>query len=325
MSFHGRNFSLKYHPLGRTGIDVPEIAFGAASLGSIYFDVSQDEANKAVAVALENGINYFDVAPYYGMTTAETALGAALKAMDRNTFHIATKIGRYGDAEWDFSADATRRSIEASLKRLGTDYIDVIQCHDIEYGDRQQLVHEALPTLRKLKEEGVVRNIGITGYLLDVLESVAKEQQVDTVMAYCTYTLQDRRLGPVAKRLSEAGIGVLNASPLGMGLLTQRGAPDWHPGNEKVIELANAAARLCKARGSDISELAIKFALSTAREFDIATTVIGTARAENVMRNISWAGEVIDPDLLEDVEAVLEPVIGAGWDVLPGSGGKAGK
>ncbi|WP_176086786.1 aldo/keto reductase [Martelella sp. HB161492] len=316
---------MKYHPLGRTGIDVPELAFGAASLGSIYFKVSQDEASEAVAVALDNGINYFDVAPYYGMTTAETALGKALEAKDRSTFHIATKIGRYGDKDWDFSADATKRSIEASLKRLGTDYIDVIQCHDIECGDLQQLVDEALPTLRALKEQGIVKNIGITGYLLDVMERIAIEQQVDTVMTYCTYTLQDRRLGPVARRLSEAGIGVLNASPLGMGLLTERGAPDWHPGNEKVIELANAAARYCKAMGSDISELAIKFALSTAGEFDIATTVVGTARAENVMRNIRWAGEEIDPQLLKAVEAILEPVIGAGWDVLPGNGGKAGK
>lgn len=316
---------MKYHPLGRTGIEVPELAFGAASLGSIYFDVSQDEANGAVAVALENGINYFDVAPYYGMTTAETALGKALSGLDRSTFHIATKVGRYGDSDWDFSADATRRSIEASLKRLGTDYIDVIQCHDIEYGDRRQLLEEALPTLRRLKEEGVVRNIGITGYLLDVVEEIALEQEVDTVMAYCTYTLQDRRLGPVARRLSEAGIGVLNASPLGMGLLTERGAPDWHPGNERVIELANAAARYCKAMGSDISELAIKFALSTARDFEIATTVVGTARAANVLRNIEWANEEIDPQVLKAVEAILEPVIGAGWDVLPGSGGKAGK
>ncbi|SKA24051.1 L-galactose dehydrogenase [Consotaella salsifontis] len=312
-------------PLGETGIQVPALSFGAASLGSVYHPVSQDEANAAVEAALGCGLDYFDVAPYYGLTTAEAALGKALSGVRRESYHLATKVGRYGDKDWDFSADATRRSVEASLKRLGVDVIDVIQCHDIECGDRRQLVAECLPALRRLREEGVVRFIGITGYELDVIETVAIAEKVDTVMTYCTYTLQDRRLAPVARRLAAAGIGVLNASPLGMGLLTNRGAPDWHPGNERVIELANAAARLCRAAGGDISDLAMRFALSTAHESDIATTVVGTANAGNVRANAARVGHAPDPQLMKAVEAVLEPVMNAGWDVLPGNGGKAGR
>ena len=171
---------MKRHDLGRTGIRVPALAMGAASLGSIYHPVSQDEADATVAAALECELNYFDVAPYYGLTTAETALGKALKGFDRKSYTLATKIGRYGDQDWDFSADATKRSIEASLGRLGTDHIDVIQCHDIEYGNMDQLRNEALPTLRKLKEEGVVRFVGITGYRLDIIEKVALEEKIDT-------------------------------------------------------------------------------------------------------------------------------------------------
>lgn len=315
---------MKRYPLGKTGIDVPVLTMGAASLGSIYRPVSQADADATVATALELGIDYFDVAPYYGLTTAETALGKALAGFDRAGYHLATKVGRYGDKDWDFSADATRRSIEASLKRLGTDYVDVIQCHDIEYGDLKQLRDEALPALRRLREEGVVRNIGITGYLLSVIEEIAIAENVDTVMAYCTYTLQDRRLAPVAGRLAAAGIGVLNASPLGMGLLTTRGAPSWHPGNERVLELVAAAARLCTASGTDISELAMRFALATGPEHGIATTVVGTASAANLRENAAWADREPDPALLAAVESVLAPVIGAGWDVLPGNGGKAG-
>jgi len=315
---------MRRHDLGRTGIEVPALAMGAASLGSIYHPVSQDEADATVATALECDLNYFDVAPYYGLTTAETALGKALKGFDRQSYTLATKIGRYGDQDWDFSADATKRSIEASLGRLGTDHIDVIQCHDIEYGDLAQLRNEALPTLRRLKEEGVVRFIGVTGYRLDVVEKIAVEEQVDTVMAYCTYTLQDRRLAPVAKRLAAAGIGVLNASPLGMGLLTTRGAPSWHPGNERVFELVAAAARLCTLAGTDISELAMRFALTTGHEHGIATTVVGTANARNVRENARWADSEPDATLLKQVEAILAPVMDAGWDVLPGNGGKAG-
>ncbi len=316
---------MKRYPLGKTGIDIPALSFGAASLGSIYAPVSQDQANEAVATALENAVDYFDVAPYYGLTRAETALGKALKGVDRKSFYIATKVGRFGDQDWDFSSDAVKRSIDESMGRLGVDSIDVIQCHDIEYGDRKQIIDEALPTLRDLKAQGIVKNIGITGYLLDVLETVALEQQVDTVMSYCCYTLQDRRLAALARKLEKAGIGVLNASPLGMGLLTRRGAPDWHPGNERVIELANAAARLCEARGGDISLLAMTFALATAGENGIATTVVGTSRAGNLLRNIECEKSALDRSLLKDVEAILAPVMDAGWDVLPGSGGKAGK
>jgi aryl-alcohol dehydrogenase-like predicted oxidoreductase len=154
---------MKTVALGRTGIQVPVLAMGAASLGSIYHPVSQQQANDTVATALEHGVNYFDVAPYYGLTKAETALGGALKGVPRASYTLATKVGRYGDSQWDFSREATLRSSDESLARLGTDYIDVIQCHDIEYGDLHQLVEEALPTLRELQQNGVVRHVGITG------------------------------------------------------------------------------------------------------------------------------------------------------------------
>lgn len=316
---------MKRHPLGRTGIEVPALSMGAAALGSVYNPVSQDDADAAIAAALELGIDYFDVAPYYGMTTAETALGKALAPFDRSSYHLATKIGRYGDKEWDFSADATKRSVEASLKRLGTDHIDVIQCHDIECGDVGQMRAEALPALRRLREEGVVGHIGITGYDLKLVETVAIEERVDTVMTYCLYTLQDRRLAPVAERLAAAGIGVLNASPLGMGLLTQAGAPWWHPGNERVHELTKAAARLCAAAGTDLSAVAIAFAVATGAAHGISTTVAGASNPAEVRNGVHWAENPPDPALLAQIEAILEPVIGAGWDVLPGNGGKAGR
>ncbi|BBQ84696.1 MULTISPECIES: aldo/keto reductase [Enterobacteriaceae] len=311
--------------LGKTGIQVPVLSMGAASLGSIYHPVSQQQANETVETALAHGVNYFDVAPYYGLTKAETALGAALKGVPRKHYTLATKVGRYGDSQWNFSREATLRSIDESLSRLGTDHIDVIQCHDIEYGDLSQLIDEALPTLRALQQDGVVGHVGITGYTLDLLERIATEQQVDTVMAYCTWTLQDRRLGDVARRLNQAGIGVLNASPLAMGLLTRDGAPQWHPAHTDVQRVCRAVTALCDRNGVNIAQAALQFALTTAAQNGIATTVIGTASAENMLDNIRWSTQPLDPELMGKIDALMAPVLNIGWDMLPGNGGKAQK
>lgn len=316
---------MKTVALGRTGIQVPVLAMGAASLGSIYHPVSQQQADDTVAAALVHGVNYFDVAPYYGLTKAETALGIALKGKERKSYTLATKVGRYGDSQWDFSREATLRSVDESLARLGTDYIDIIQCHDVEYGDLRQVVEEALPTLRELQKSGVVRHVGITGYDLVLLEKLAIEQKVDTVMAYCTWTLQDRRLGAVARRLNQAGIGVLNASPLSMGLLTRSGAPAWHPAHQEVQNACRAVSDLCDREGPPISQVALQFALTTAAEQGIASTVIGTASQENMLDNVRWSDQPLDGVLLEKIDALLAPVLNLGWDVLPGNGGKAQK
>jgi L-galactose dehydrogenase len=236
-----------------------------------------------------------------------------------------TKVGRYGDKDWDFSRDATLRSLDASLARLGVDHIDVLQCHDIEHGDRRQLLDEALPTLRTLKSEGVIGRIGVTGYDLSLLEDVAVEQQVDTVMAYCTYTLQDRRLAGTARRLNAARISVFNASPLGMGLLTAKGPPDWHPAHPAVRQAAAEAAKACAALGADLSVVALQFAFQTAARIGVASTVVGMSKASNLTRNIEAMTAPMDPAILAAVEAALASVRDIGWDVLPGDGGKAGR
>jgi L-galactose dehydrogenase len=306
------------------GAPVSPLALGGASLGGVYHAVSQAQADAVVAAALEAGVNLIDVAPYYGLTRAETALGVALRGVDRASYVLMTKIGRYGDKVWDFSREATLRSLDESLARLDVDRIDVLQCHDIEHGDRRQLLDEALPTLRELKAQGVIGHVGITGYDLVLLEEVAVAERVDTVMAYCTYTLQDRRLGPVSQRLAAHGVTVFNASPLGMGLLTAGGPPDWHPAHESVQAAAAEAARRCAALGADLSFTALQFAFQTAADAEIASTVVGMSKPENLRQNVAALTTPLDPAVLAAVEDALAPVLDIGWDILPGSGGKAG-
>ena len=315
---------MQTNTLDKDDVAVSVLALGGASLGGVYQDVSQAEADAVVAASLAAGVNLIDVAPYYGMTRAETALGAALKGTPRDAFVLMTKIGRYGDKDWDFSRDATLRSLDESRARLGVDYIDVLQCHDIEHGDKRQLLDQALPLMRELKAQGVIGRVGITGYDLRLLEEVALSQGVDTVMAYCTYTLQDQRLAASARRLNAAGISVFNASPLGMGLLTDQGPPDWHPGHASVHAAAAEAARLCREHGTDLSRVALQFALQTAVDNGIVSTVVGMSKPSNLVRNIEALTAPIDPEILAAAEAVLAPVLDKGWDVLPGHGGKAG-
>jgi L-galactose dehydrogenase len=304
--------------LGRDGPVISSLALGGAPLGGVYSPyspISQAEADATVGAALEAGINLIDVAPFYGRTRAETALGHALSGVERDRFVLMTKVGRYGGDEWDFSRDRVLRELDASLGRLGVARVDVLQCHDIEYGNRAQLLDQALPTLRELKDQGVTGRIGVTGYDLALLESVAVSEAVDTVMAYCTFTLQDRRLGAVATRLSKAGVTVFNASPLGMGLLTETGPPDWHPALPAVKAAAADAVRVCRDAGADIAAVALSFALKEAKEHGIASTVIGMASVRHVQRNLQAVAEPPDPAGLAAAEAALASVRDLGFDV----------
>ncbi|WP_432093423.1 aldo/keto reductase [Streptomyces sp. bgisy100] len=301
---------MRYNRLGRTALTVSELSFGAAPLGSVYGAFAEQDGIDAVHTALDLGINFFDVAPYYGATTAESALGRALRGVDRDSYLLATKVGRYGAADFDFGAERVKGSVTESLDRLGTDHLDLIQCHDIEFGSLDRIVEETLPALRELQQAGLVRYVGITGYPLPVLGYVAARTPVDSVLSYCRHTLHDRRLAGWKHRFATYGTGVINASPLAMGALTARGAPDWHPGSAELRERCAAAAELCGAAGVDLAKLALQFSVSTTHA---ATTLVGTHDPDDVRRNVAWLAEPMDRELLIRVEACLEPVRDRGW------------
>ncbi|MFC9125510.1 aldo/keto reductase [Streptomyces sp. NPDC057099] len=308
---------MRYHRLGHTDLTVSELAFGAAPLGSMFGVFAEQDGVDAVRTALDAGVNLFDVAPYYGATTAETALGDALRGVDRDTYLLATKVGRYGLADFDFSAQRVRRSVTESLRRLGTDHLDLIQCHDIEFGSPAQIVAETIPALRALQTEGLVRHVGITGYPLPMLAHVAARARVDTVLSYCQYTLQDRRLARWEEYFTACGAGVVNAAPLAMGALTRQGAPDWHPGSFALHARCAEAADLCEALGGDLAKLALQFSVTAT---PAATTVVGTSSPDEVRRNVAWLAEPIDRELLRAVETCLEPVRDRGWSSGRGAG-----
>lgn len=301
---------MRHRTLGTAGPEVSELGFGASPLGAVYGAFAEPDGIDAVHTALDLGISFFDVAPYYGATLAETVLGKALRGVERSGYVLATKVGRYGDDAFDFTAARVKSSVHESLKRLGTDHLDLVQCHDIEFGDLDQVVHETLPALRELQEAGLVRSVGVTGYPLGALQHVAALTPVDTVMSYCQYTLQDRRLARRSPVFDRAGTAVINASPLAMGALTGRGPAAWHPAPAPVLERCAAAAVLCRSRGADIARLAVQFAVSTG---GFACTVVGTSSARQVRRLVEWTAQPLDEELLRAVEDCLAPVLDRGW------------
>ena len=163
---------MEYRTLGKTGLKVSALSFGASSLGGVFKPVDESVAIRTVRTALDCGINFIDVSPFYGYTKAEEVLGKALKGIPRDRYYLATKVGRYGDADFDFSAKRSAESVEESLRRLGVNYVDTIQAHDNEYGDLNQVVRETIPALRQMQKQGKARFVGITGYPLKIFRTI---------------------------------------------------------------------------------------------------------------------------------------------------------
>jgi L-galactose dehydrogenase len=302
---------MKYRLLGKTGLEVSRLGFGASSLGSVFRRTDDAEGIRAVHAALDAGINLIDVSPYYGATKAETVLGQAIAQTSRDRFYLSTKAGRYGENAFDFSAARIESSLEESLRRLNTDYVDMLFLHDIEFVEPDIIVGEAIPALQRLKKEGKIRFAGICGLPLALFEQMLPQADVDVIISYCHYSLNDTSLLGLLPLLKERGVGLVNASPISMGLLSTRGTPDWHPASAELKETCLRAARLVEERGEDIAKLAIQF--STAEE-RIPTTLVSTANPANIARNAAWTDEPMDPELLSEVLDVLKPVHNETWN-----------
>ena len=301
---------MQYRFLGTTELEVSVVGFGASPLGDVYGATGPEEGKRAVHLAIDEGINFFDVSPYYGQSLAEHRLGAALEGR-RNQVVLATKCGRYGSNEFDFSARRVFASVDESLHRLRTDYVDLLFAHDVEFGDVKQIVDETIPAMRRLQEQGKARYIGITGFPLRTLIRIARAVPVDAILSYCHYNLLADDLESVLAPLAESqGIGLINASPLHMGLLTERGGPDWHPAPSEMREAAGRAAEFCRHRGFDISDLALRFC------FDypgVATTLVGMATREQVRSSLRAFEAPADPQMVRKVRAIVAPVFNRFW------------
>lgn len=304
---------MEYRELGKTGLKISNLSFGASSLGSVFHETREAESLEAVYAAIEGGINFIDVSPYYGHYKAETVLGKALRQIPRDKYYLSTKVGRYGKDgvnTWDYSGKRATESVYESMERLGIDYIDIINVHDIEFqaalpGGLQKVVDETLPALVELRDKGVVGHVGITDLQLANLKWVIEhcpEGTVESVLNFCHYCLNDDELVDYLDFFEQRGIGVINASPLSMGLLSQRGVPDWHPAPKALVEACARAAAYCNEVGYPIEKLAVQYSVENPR---IAGNLFSSANPANVRRNIEWAAEKADPELVAKVQEII--------------------
>ena len=301
---------MKRRLLGRTGLEVPILAFGASSLGAEFRRVTVEEALASVHVALDLGMNLIDTSPFYGRGMSEVLLGIALKEVPRDSYTLCTKLGRYDLGHFDFSAKRVAESVDVSLHRLGTDHLDIILCHDIEFVPMDQIVDETIPALKKIRDAGKVRFIGFSGYPQKIFRFICDPANVDCVLNYNQYTLQNTRFADeTVPWLVERGIGVMNAGPFSARLLTDAALPAWLKEPESVKEAARKAAAACRARGTPIAKLALQFSLENPL---IATTIAGSANPANIRDWATWAAEPIDRELLAEVRAIFAPVHNVG-------------
>ena len=304
---------MDYRPLGKTGIQVSVIGYGASPLGNEFGEADFDESVRAVHFAIESGINFFDVSPYYGRTLAEERLGKALEGK-RDRVILATKCGRYGKTvdECDYSAKRVTASIDESLRRLRTDYVDLLQVHDVEMvANPDQIADETVPALRKLQEAGKCRAVGITGLPLKILRYIAGRVPVDTILSFCRYNLMvddmNRELTPFC---IDRKVGLINASPLHMRVLTAAGAPDWHPAPQSVKDAGRQVVELCRQAKVDPADVALRFCLDHPY---VSSTLVGMSKVEHVKNNLRALTFKTPPVLRQKIDQAIAPVKNVMW------------
>ncbi len=301
---------MQYRRLGKTELNVSVIGFGASPLGNVFNDCDETEGIRSVHCAIDLGINFFDVAPFYGLTLAETRLGDALKGK-RNDILLATKCGRYGLRDFDFSYQRILDSADESLRRLKTDYVDLMQLHDIEFGSKEQVLNEAIPALQKIKASGKARFVGITGLPVRYLAAIAKEVEVDTVLSWAHYNLlQDEINAELVPLCQQKDMGLMNAAPLVQRILSDASIPEWHNAPAELKAIQAPLLECCKKFGVALSDVAIRYAIDHPY---IASTIIGMCDQTNVKKNIGVLEFSIPEGLLAEINRIVAPVKNTMW------------
>ena len=296
---------MEQRKLGKTEINLPVISYGASSLGQEFRKISINDALKSCRTAIDLGMNFIDTSPFYGRGMSEVLLGQILRDIPRDSFHIGTKLGRYDLQHFDFSAKRVAESIDVSLHRMGINHLDIILCHDIEFVNMQQIVDETIPAIQKIRDQGKVRYIGFSGYPMKIFPFILDQIDIDVVLSYNNYHLQNTKLSKLFPYLKRKSVGIMNAGPFCARLLTNSSLPEWHKEPEEVRAACKKAAELCTKYGVDIAQLAIQFCVANK---DISTTIAGSANPENVKNWAKWSETPINEELLNKVLKILDPI-----------------
>ena len=303
-----------------------EIGLGGGQFGNLYRAMSEATAEEVFEAAWQGGVRYFDTAPHYGLGLSECRLGRLLHRRARDEYVLSSKVGRLlvpnpvsagaSDDEgfdvpattrrkWDFSRDGVRRSVEASLTRLGVDWLDIAFLHDPE-GHWEQALTEGLPALHELRNEGVVAAIGAGMNFADPLIELVEKHEVDIVMCAGRHTLLERA-NTLLDAAQSKGVGVVIAGVYNSGLLARpRPLPNamynYAPAPPALLELVNDLADRCETFGVSLPEAALAFPLQHPA---VLSVVVGASTPDQVNQTLERHERTIPLELWTDVAAVL--------------------
>ena len=296
---------MEMRPLGKTGMDLTVLSYGASSLGQEFRGVDIAEALQSVRVAIDSGMNFIDTSPFYGRGMSEMLLGRVLPEIPRDSYYLGTKLGRYAGQHFDFSARRVEESVDISLERMKVDHLDIVLCHDLEFVEMSQIVEETLPALRKQVEKGKVRFIGVSGYPMKMFKYILANAEIDVLLTYNHYTLQNDMALELLPICEEKGVGVMNAAPFSARLLTNAPLPEWHKATPEVREIAKQAADHCESKGVDIAQLALQYSIAHP---GFTTCVTGSANPKRVAQWVEWSQKPLDEQLVAEVKEILKPI-----------------
>jgi D-threo-aldose 1-dehydrogenase len=303
-------------------LQLPRLGYGAAPLGNLYHQVSDERARASLDAAWDGGIRYFDTAPHYGLGLSERRIGAFLREKPRDEFVISTKVGRLLEPNpafaggrdladqydvpddlvrrFDPSEAGIRRSVEESLERLGLDRVDILYLHDPDVYDLDRGLREGLPALAKLREEGLVAAVGVGVNDAAAAARAVREGDLDLVMIAGRYTLLEQpALDELFPACEDRGTRIVAAAVFNSGLLARPVPPDdatynYEAAPASVIEKARELARVCTAHGVELPAAALQFAL---RDPLVASVVVGSANPDSVRQNIERMNAPIPDEL----------------------------
>ena len=310
--------ALRRARLGSSGVEVTRLGFGAAPIGNLFTRVAEEEASSAVDAAWDAGVRFFDTAPLYGHGLSEQRLGAALRTHARDDYVLATKVGRLLTPEvvndddgfvdtppvgwaYDFSHDAIRHSLDASLARLQTDRIDLLHVHDPDE-HAEDALRGAFPALRALRDEGVVRAIGAGMNQSALLARFVREADVDCVLLAGRYTLLDQSgLDELLPLCAQRGTSVIAGGVFNSGLLADpspRATYDYAPAASELVARAQRLAEVCARHGVDLKAAALRFPLAHPA---VACVLTGARSAAEMVENARLFSQPIPLALWDDL------------------------
>lgn len=293
---------MEYTTFGKTGLKVSKLGLGGAPLAGDFGKTDESEVQRLIHEAIGSGVNFIDTAPKYGSGESERRIGKALKGL-RDQIVIASKATRF-DMSYDY--DTTIRSVEESLQRLDTDYIDLLQIHDVETQSYDLIMNETIPALEKLRQDGKIRFLGVSTRVLPLMMTYMRTEKFDAIQFYARYMLIDHTAkDEVLPLANEMEIGVINGSVLGLGMLADAPAHFLEEDvRMKSLNRIEQLAFLRKTEPKGLVEPAMRFSLSNP---DIHVTLTGTASLQSLRTNLSFCdGKGLEPEELQKVYGLFQ-------------------